>query len=102
MPPVSVWSYGRRATSTFLTVYAMRMAAVFTISTTSIFARLGLAPRWLVVLGYATAAVLLVSSGLLPWLEILFPAWVLVLSVHILVATRPRPGLTPSSGGVVL
>jgi hypothetical protein len=90
-PPVSVWSYGRRATYTLLTVYAMRMAAVFTISTTSIFARLGLAPRWLVLLGYATAAVLLVSSGLVPWLEIIFPAWVLVLSIHILVATRPRP-----------
>jgi hypothetical protein len=95
VPPVSLWTYGRRATSTFLTVYAMRMAAVFTISTTSIFARLGLAPRWLVILGYATAAVLLVSSGLVPWLEIIFPAWVLVLSIHILVASpaggRPRP-----------
>jgi len=91
-PPAGVWSYGRRATFVVLTIYAMRMAAVFTISTTSIFSRLGLAPRWLVLFGYATGAVLLVSSGLVPWLEIIFPAWVLVLSIHILVATRARPG----------
>jgi hypothetical protein len=67
------------------------MGAIFTICTTSLFARLGLAPRWLTVLGYATGLVLLISSGFVPWLEIVFPAWVFILSVHILVAAGRHP-----------
>ncbi len=91
IPSAGVWSFGRRATYTLLTVYAMRMAAVFTISTTTIVARLKLVPRWLVLLGFATAAVLLVSSGIVPWLELIFPAWVLVLSINILVVANRSP-----------
>ena len=46
-----------------------------------------LVPRWLAVLGYATAAVLLLGVGLVPWLELVFPGWVFALSVHILIVT---------------
>ena len=60
-PAAGVWSFGRRVSFTLLTVYAMRMAAVFAISTTTIATRLGLAPRWLTVLGLATGVVLLVD-----------------------------------------
>jgi hypothetical protein len=86
-PPAELWSFGRSVTLSLLTVYAMRMAAVFTISTTTIAARVGLVPRWLVAMGLGTGLVLLVSAGLVPWLEIIFPVWVFVLSVHILVAS---------------
>jgi hypothetical protein len=88
-PDGEVWSFGRRVSFTLLTVYAMRMAAVFAISTTTIAARLGLAPRWLTVLGRATGVVLLVSAGF-RWIEVVFPAWVFVFSVHILVASFRR------------
>ena len=63
---------------TLFTVYAMRMAAVFAISTTTIATRLRLAPRWLTVLGLTTGAVLLLTSGVFPWIELIFPTWVLV------------------------
>lgn len=87
-----VWPYGRRVAFTLLSVYAMRMAAVFTISTTTIATRLHLAPRWLSVLGFATGALLLFSIGILPWVELVFPAWVLVFSIHILIVSfRPGP-----------
>ena len=86
-PAPGVWSFGRRVSYTLLTVYAMRMAAVFTISTTTIATRLGIAPRWLTVLGFATGVILLFSAGSIPWIEIIFPAWVLVFSVNILVAS---------------
>ena len=72
-PAAEVWSFGRRVSYTLLTVYAMRMAAVFAISTTTIATRLGLAPRWLTVLGFATGVVLLLSAGLIPWIEVVFP-----------------------------
>jgi hypothetical protein len=86
-PPPELWSFGRRVTLSLLTVYALRMAAVFTVSATTIAARLGLVPRWLVLFGMATGLVLLVTAGWVPWLEIIFPLWVFVLSVHILIAT---------------
>jgi hypothetical protein len=68
----------------------MRMAAVFIMATTTLAVRLRLIPRWLAVVGYATAAALLVTVGIIPWLELLFPAWVFVFSVHILVVTMRR------------
>ncbi len=94
----AVWSFGRRVSHALLTVYAMRMAAVFAISTTTIASRLGLIPRWLTALGLASGLVLLFSVSLIPWIEVIFPAWVFVFSVHILIATfRPQQ---PASGEV--
>jgi hypothetical protein len=80
------WEVGRRATYQLMTIYAMRMAAVFTIATSTILHRVGLAPRWLVVTGYVTGVVLLVTLAFATWIELLFPLWVLVLSVYVLVA----------------
>ena len=57
------------------------------ISTTTIAARLRLAPKWLAVLGLGTGVVLLFTVGLVPWIEVLFPAWVFIFSLHILVAS---------------
>jgi hypothetical protein len=90
----AIWAYGRRITRTLLSVYSRRMAAVVIMSTTTISVRLGLLPRWLTVLGFATAGLLLITAGIIPWFELLFPAWVFVFSVHILVVTRR--GKTPA------
>ena len=87
LPAPGVWSFGRRVSYMLLSVYAMRMAAVFAISTTTIAARLGLAPRWLTVLGLASGVILLLSAGFIPWIEVVFPAWVFVFSLHILLAS---------------
>lgn len=86
----SVWPFGRRVAGSLAFTYGLRMAAVFTISTTTIASRLGLVPRWLAIAGYLTAAVLLLGVGLLPWLDLIFPAWVFALSVHILVVAYRR------------
>lgn len=98
--PDGVWSFGRRMTHTLFTVYAMRMAAVFTISTTTIAGRLGLAPRWLTIFGFGTGLVLMFGIGVFPWVQLLFPIWVFVFSVHILVVSlrshSPGPVATPS------
>jgi hypothetical protein len=50
--------------------------------------------RWLTIAGLAIALVLLVSAGIVAWAELLFPAWILALSIDILVS-RSRA----SSGG---
>jgi hypothetical protein len=85
-PPSDVWGLGRSITNITLNIYAMRMAAVFTISTATIGLRTGVIRRWLGFLGYAVALVLLVSVGISPWVELAFPTWILLLSVDILVA----------------
>ena len=90
-PPVGIWPFGRHVTHTLFTVYAMRMAAVFTISTTTIATRLGLAPRWLTVFGFATGLVLMFAIGVFPWVQLLFPTWVLVFSLHILFVSFRSP-----------
>jgi hypothetical protein len=98
-PTGGVWSFGRRATHTLFHVYAMRMAAVFAISTTMIASRLGLAPRWLTVLGLSTGLILMLAVGVFPWVELLFPTWVLALSLHMLMvslrAGSSASGLSP-------
>ena len=94
---LGIWDFGRRITNTLLNVYAMRMAAVFTATTTTLAVRLRLIPRWLAVAGYLTAAALLLTVGAIPWLELLFPAWVLVLSVHILFVTMRAPAGSPTA-----
>ena len=79
---------GRHVTSVLLNVYAMRMAAVFSLSTVTIARRTKIVSGWLVPAGLVTALILLVGVGFTDWVELLFPAWILALSMDILVATR--------------
>jgi hypothetical protein len=85
--PTEIVAFGRRVTLNLLTIYAMRMAAVFTISTTTIASRLQLFPRWLVIFGGVAGLTLLFAVGVVPWTEVIFPVWVFALSVHILIGT---------------
>ena len=96
-PPLEVWTFGRRLTHSLFNVYAMRMAAVFTISTTTIATRLGLAPRWLSIFGFVTGLVLMFALGFFRWVELLFPAWVLVFSVHMLIVSFRGGAATASN-----
>lgn len=82
------WRLGRAVTYLVMTTYAMRMAAVFMISTASIAVRTAIMPRWIAILGFACALVLLVSVGFIAWVELLFPAWVFLVSAYILIATQ--------------
>lgn len=75
-------------TKSMMGMFGFRMAAVFTLSVTSLGFRSGLLPGWLVGLGYLTAVVLLLSPPVSPWSQLLFPAWVLAFSVHMLVVRR--------------
>jgi uncharacterized membrane protein len=83
-PNPATLAVGRQVTGLLLHVYAMRMAAVFTMSTATITLRTRVIPRWIGLAGFAVAIVLLVSVGLTPWVELLFPAWILLLSIDIL------------------
>jgi len=70
-----------------LATFGSRMAAVFVISVTSVGMRTRLVPRWMTGLGYGVALVLLLSPPVTRWSQMLFPAWVFVLSVYFLIAS---------------
>jgi hypothetical protein len=90
-----VWAFGGNISQALISVYAMRMAAVFTLSVSSVALRTGAIPRWVVGLGYAAALLLLITGGANRWVALAFPAWVLLLSVVILITRPPaRPPAT--------
>lgn len=80
-----VWRLGRSTSHQVLNVYAMRMAGAFTISTTAIGVRLRIMPKWLAGFSIVVAMVLLLTIERFAWVQMLFPLWVFVLSVHLLI-----------------
>jgi hypothetical protein len=92
--------FGRRIAGVIMRTYAMRMAAVFTISTATIGLRTGSLPRWLAYSGYAMALVLLLVIDITPWVELLFPLWIFLVSVDTLLeslAGRQAKGIVPAN-----
>ncbi|MBT2408642.1 MULTISPECIES: hypothetical protein [unclassified Streptomyces] len=83
--------FGRHYAYTLLMTYGMRMAAVFVFATSTIGRRLGVFPRWLTLAGSVAGLVLLVIGSAVPWSELVFPAWSLIVSLYILRARRRSP-----------
>jgi hypothetical protein len=97
-PSPDTLALGRSVTGALVNIYAMRMAAVFTLTTVTIARRTEIVSRWLTVAGLVSALVLLVGVGISPWAELLFPAWILALSIDILAAgLRGAPGTTQTA-----
>jgi hypothetical protein len=76
-----------------MNVYMIKMASVFMITTSTVAIYTGIAPRWLAVLGYGLSLLLLFGSYYFSWSFLVFPLWVFLLSVCILMDS-----LRPSSG----
>lgn len=76
--------FGRALMYTILNVYAIRMAGVFMISLGTIWFQSRAVPRPFVFTTYALALLLLVAISFSPWMILIFPAWVFVISVYIL------------------
>jgi hypothetical protein len=85
---------GRDVTSALVNIYAVRMSAVFTITTVTIARRTPIVSHWLTYAGIVVALVLLIGTGISVWVQLLFPAWVLALSIDVLVMGRQEP-ITP-------
>jgi hypothetical protein len=81
----------RKLVGSFLNVFAIKMAGVFIISTSTIVLRTSILPKWVAFSGYACALVLLLVITSWPWIALLFPLWMLLLSACILLAEfRPN------------
>jgi hypothetical protein len=77
---------------TLVYVYAVRAAAVFMVSVSTIAARTGALPRWFVVIGYVLAVALLVSVTFSRLVVLIFPLWVGAVSIAILLGSAGRRG----------
>jgi hypothetical protein len=85
-----VYTFGRAVTYEIINIYAIKMAGVFMISTCTLGMRTGIMPRWMALLGYALALTLLLSIGIISWISLVFPVWVLMLSIYILIENYRR------------
>jgi len=79
------YALGRAEAYQTLNIYAAKMAGVFMMATCTISLRTRILPRWMPFLGYALALILLLSVGTIEWILMVFPLWVLLISVYILI-----------------
>ncbi len=87
-----LYIYNRALTWQLLNIYSVRMSAVFMISLGTTWIRTMVMPRWLALITYGSALILLFSISYSTWITILFPTWVFLVSIYILVQSlRPRP-----------
>ena len=89
-PPLDVWQLGRETTFNLAAVYAVKMGAVFIMASSTIALRLRTFSRVVVIAGYVSAVALLFTSSTMPWVQLVFPIWVMVVSVNILVLSYRR------------
>jgi hypothetical protein len=77
--------------SALLLVFGMRMAAMFVFTTSGIARRHGILPRWFIWSGYIVGLFLLLSATLNRLMVLVFPVWILVLCVILLLKARRLP-----------
>jgi hypothetical protein len=87
-----LYTYSRAVMYHIINLYAIRMAGVFMISLGTIWLRTGLMHRGWAFLTYTLALVLLVSIGYFLWVTLIFPGWVLAVSIYFLIQNmRDQP-----------
>jgi hypothetical protein len=79
------YAFGRSTGYALMNTYGVKMAAVFIIVTSSIGLRTAIFPRWMALVGYVLALVMLFTITNFAWIALVFPSWVLLLSAYVLV-----------------
>ena len=70
-----------------MNTFGMRMAAVFMFVTSTIGLRTQVLPRWISLIGFLFGLVLLLVITDFAWIALLFPIWVLLVSMYVLVVS---------------
>lgn len=74
--------------ASLLLVFAMRLAAMFVLTTTNLGRLSGILPRWFIVVGFVVAVGLLLTASFNSWLIFVFPAWILAFCVVLIDRAR--------------
>ena len=80
-----IFVYATSFTNQIISNYFLRMAGVYMLSTASLWTRTSAVPRWLSIITFIVALSFLLFAGVLRWARFIFPAWVLLVSVYILI-----------------
>jgi hypothetical protein len=80
-----VYSFSRASMYNLINIYSLRMSSVFMISLGSLWLRTGLMKRGWTFVTYILGLVLLLSVSNSLWVALIFPAWVLAVSVYFLI-----------------
>lgn len=100
---LEVYLFGRSIISQLFNTYALKMAGVFMFSMSMLWLRTGVMPRILSYISFAVVVVMLVSVSQNLWMVLIFPAWVFIISLYILIlnlrpeASRTTDGMTARS-----
>jgi hypothetical protein len=81
----STFAFGRAFAYDIMHIYAFKMAAVFMITTSTLAVHTRITARWIALLGYLCAVIILIGSGFSDWALFVFPLWVLLVSAYILI-----------------
>jgi hypothetical protein len=92
----ATFHFGRGLAYAIFNIYLMKTGAVFMITTSTIAIYTRLTPRWLAISGYAIAVLLLIGSSYVEGSLLLFPFWVLLVSLSMLRDRQPVPNTTAS------
>ncbi|HRV94420.1 MAG TPA: hypothetical protein P5526_19845 [Anaerolineae bacterium] len=68
--------------------YALRMAGVYMLSSGTLWARTGVMPRWVIIITYLLALGFLFFAGSIRGTRFIFPSWVFLVSVYVLIVNR--------------
>jgi hypothetical protein len=87
----ATFHFARAAAYSMVNVYMIKTASVFMFTTSTVAIYTGIAPRWLAILGYVLSLLLLFGSYYFSWSFVVFPAWVFLMSVCILMDSIRKP-----------
>ena len=85
------YEFGREAVFALSNTFGVRLAGVFMLSTGTIWWRSGAVPRWMAGVTYALAVLQVFGPGISLWMTLVFPFWVLIVSIHFLMSRRESP-----------
>ena len=80
--------YGFHFMDELIGSFTLRMAAVYMMSIGSLWTRTKVMPRWLTIITFIVALGLLLFAGATREVRFIFPGWVLVVSVYVLITNR--------------
>jgi hypothetical protein len=86
----TTFPFARAAAYNLVNVYSIKMAGVFMFSTSMVSLHTGLTPRWIAILGFVLATILLLGSYYISWSVLVMPVWVLLISSCILIDAYKR------------
>ncbi|MEF8713957.1 MAG: hypothetical protein V5B39_10415 [Accumulibacter sp.] len=95
----TAFTLGRAIVYEVMNIYAVRMAGVFMMVTSTMALRTRFIARWIAFVGYALALLMLLSNRHIERIVLVFPLWVLLVSVFILIDEWRRPSRAPRDAG---